>query len=175
MKSKKVKKDIASETLYVGKKGTRGRVIFDKFVDNCLLRGLKVSPSVLQLLDAENQRLAGLNGEEIKPKFDYVSKKEKRLKLKKTEFRLQKLLNFYLPNHRHCFEVLCNFAGTDRGFTEQPEKALQKAIAHRYDGSEPFGPSDLENFIEYLEIVLQRRKLEEELIKYRRQNNKSND
>jgi hypothetical protein len=164
-----------TRTFYVGKPGSDGRAIYDLFEDHMLQRNKKISPAILELLDAENQRIADLGGANIKPRFDFQSAKEQRLKLKKTEFQLIKLLNCRLSNGQHCYEILCNFAGTNRALTIEPEKALAKIAAHKCSGQEPFTSSDVENFVEYLEVVLQRRKIEKELRDYRRQKFKSNE
>lgn len=167
------KKDNPTATIYVGKPGTAERIKWDKFLDNCAIRHWNYSQKVRELCDAENQRLASLNGGEVKQRFDFERKKEERLKLKKTELQLIKLLS-HRVNGVQVYEIMCDFAGIDRGLTDELEKVLAKAIKYKCDGSKDFSATDWENFIEYIEVVLQRRKVEEELQKYRTQNHKAN-
>jgi hypothetical protein len=168
LKSKKAKKDVPTETVYVGKRGTEGRAIWDKFADNCLVRGLKVSPSILQLLAAENKRISGLGEAEIQQVVSMESLKERRLQLKKIELRLFKLLAPDPKDTRAPLGILCNFFRINHELTKNFEDTFNKVLSYDYTGKEPFGASQLENFIEYMEAVRERRGIESKLRELRR-------
>ena len=141
---------------------------FDLFVQNCKKQDKKISPSIVALIIQENQRLSGVS---LTTSFNYEAKKAERVKWKKLEETLSKLLqNEMLPNHRTAFEEMFDFAvylGTDRTLEKNIEKVLEKLKAYDCKDSDFFNSSTLETFIEYLDAVLARRKIEVELRAYR--------
>lgn len=84
------KKSSPTRTFYVGQEGTSGRAIYDKFEDNCLIRGWKVSPKILELLDSENKRLDDLGSTDITATLNFEQKSDILKKLKDQEAKLLK-------------------------------------------------------------------------------------
>jgi hypothetical protein len=172
LKSKKVKRDCPSATIYVGLMGTEGRAVWDKFVDNCLIRGLKVSPTVVQLLDAENQRIAGLGEVELKQTVSLEALKDRRLQLKKFESRLFKLLCPDPTDSHAPFVKLCGYFKIDDSIAEDFEAACNRVTTYDYTDDAPFTESQLETFTEYLEAVAERRGIEKQIRKVRKSKRK---
>lgn len=92
-KKKKGKKYCPTETFYVGPENSRNRAIVEKFKDNMTIRHKKYSPSIIELLNKENQRLAGLDEGEIIMPFNYEAKQDELQKILALEKRLGKQLS----------------------------------------------------------------------------------
>jgi hypothetical protein len=170
-KDNEKKKDNPTATIYVGKPGSAERIKWDKFLDNCTIRNWNYSRKVRELCDAENQRLASLNGVEVKPIVDFEGLKAKRLQLKKVEDHLWKRLQVKLPNRRTAYETLCDFAGTDQRLKKRLLNVYDKMKTYTCNDSDPFNATDVENFVEYIEAVLERREIEAQLRDHRNRNN----
>lgn len=167
----KKRKGNPTATIYVGKPGSAERIKWDKFVDDCTIRNWNYSQKVRELCAAESQRLASLNGAEVKPTVDFKGLKARRLQLKKTEDHLWKQLQVNLPNRRTAYETLCDFAGTNQRLQKDVEKAYDKMKVYECNDSDPFNATDVENFVEYIEAVLERREIEAQLRDHRNRNN----
>jgi hypothetical protein len=111
-------------------------------------------------------------GGELKEEFDLETKKAERIKWKRTELNLVKLLEDELIGRQTAYEVMVRFAlgfGADLGLEKNLDKVLVKLQGYDLNGEEPFSGSTFETFIEYVEAVLARRKIEAELKQHRRQ------
>jgi hypothetical protein len=111
-------------------------------------------------------------GGEVKPDFDYEDKKKVRIALKKREKELEKMLQSeYLERaKRNAYEVLAGFAvslGTDGTLTKNIDKVLVQLHHYEVQDGDPFNGSTLETFIDYIEVVLERRAIEAELKEHR--------
>lgn len=140
------------------------------FKDFCKSIGTTISERLR--LHMNNDLAASKDGT-IKPEFNYEEKKSQRKTLKKTENEYLKMLTSeILPNRKTAYETLVGlavFLGSDATLTKNIEKVLVKL--HKYDArtGDPFSDSTLETFIDYLEVVLERRAIEAELKAHRRQ------
>jgi hypothetical protein len=137
---------------------------------------LRIPASALLRTDIDDT-IAKYNGGDFRPKFDLVNKTGERLAIKQRELKLLKLLENEVIVNRYrlkkpAFEVMQSFAvalGSDETFSKDIEAVLKKL--HSYDCTEKdvFSSSTLETFIEYIEVCIERRKIEDEIRLYRRQ------
>jgi antitoxin component of RelBE/YafQ-DinJ toxin-antitoxin module len=136
----------------------------------CNKLGVSLSSRIRNLMEKD---IAEHSGIDLQPEFDYNEKKSQHIKLRKAEDTLyNRLTSEVLPtNHRPAYETLVSFAvslGTDDGLTRNIEDVLKQLHFYDIQPSDPFFASTLETFIQYLEVVLERRGVEAELKTHRR-------
>jgi hypothetical protein len=138
------------------------------FQHNSAILGASANARIDEFIKKSN---AEFNGQEYKPEENFEVLKDERLKLKKRERDLFKLLLNPLHSGRTTYEFLCDFAGINtRMERDIIEKAYTKMLQYRVVDSDPFGSSDLENFIDYIETVMRRREIEAKIKSHRLQN-----
>jgi hypothetical protein len=154
------------------------RIEWKKFQHNCpIFSNKKPNAVVDDLVKAYNDRNEGKEA----PTVDYSGLLEQRLKYKKLEdYLLKILMNNSAPdrfsNTATSYSQLLRFAislGTDTSLSKDIDVVFDKLKMYERKPSDPFTFSMLESFIEYIECVLLRRSTESKIIKLRRSENKS--
>jgi len=134
------------------------------------LHGKSPNERLQNFILAENNQDEGKN-----PDPDKIDSEEplrmERLKILKLEDALFKTLS--IPcGRKTAFEALVDFAvrnfHTDRQLCVNIDKALEELKCYVPRADDPFSPSSLESFIEFLDYVLRRRKIEAQLTRLRR-------
>jgi hypothetical protein len=154
------------------------RIEWRKFQHNCPIFSNKKPNAVIDDLVREyNLRNEGKES----PTVDCTSLVEQRLKYKKLEDGLSKILmnefirDRYSGHEKSVYEIMMGFAvslGTDRTITKDIELVFEKLKNYELKPSDPFNFSMLESFIEYLDNVLLRRTIEAKIVKLRRNDSK---
>jgi hypothetical protein len=136
----------------------------------CKMYGVSLSNRVRFLLERDVAEHSGVN---VKPDFDFEDKKSERIKLKKTEDVLCKMLECEnLANRKNAYDTMVALAvslGTDGTLTKNIDDVLVQLNQYEVGDRDPFNDSTRETFVEYLETVLKRRAIEAELKAHRRQ------
>ena len=135
----------------------------------CTLLGVSQSKRVRKLLTEDCD---AIEGHKVVPVYDFDEAKDLRLKWKFTEDKMKKLLDAESIGKRSAYEVMGEFAhrlGPDVDFEKDIEAVKRKLIEYPFTGRELFSDSTLETFIEYVEAVIERRKVEAEIKLHRRQ------
>jgi predicted DNA-binding protein len=118
--------------------------------------------------------LEDYEGKHLEVNFDFEAAKDLRLKWKRTEDQMKKILdNESCAKGKSAYEYLCLFFNLDRNLEKDIDKVLARLHQFECSGQEPFNGSTVETFIEYLEAVVERRQIEVELKFHRRQSNKA--
>ena len=120
-----------------------------------------------EFMYAENLKAAGKEA----PLFSYEDLTAERLKWLKVEDKLYNMLKEeFVSKDKTALSTLTQFAimqGTDRAFEKDIDSVLANLKVYRFKGNEPFNWTILENFIEYLEALLKKRSIEEQIRNYR--------
>jgi hypothetical protein len=183
----KTKKDSPTRTFYVGRPGSSGRKVYDLFEDNMSKRNKKISPTILELLDAENQRLAGLNGVQVKQTFDYQRAQDELRKVHSLETRLMNDLRNETVNEScmqrdldiwsgdtllKAFIKLSHYLmGSENKFREDLQGTIVKIVTFKPDNEMAksfkwLTPFRKTLYINCLEAVIQRRKIAKQISDY---------
>lgn len=147
---------------------------FDEF---CRVMGVKKSERLRKHMEDD---VASVKGS-FQREFDLEAKKAERVKWKKIEFTLAKLLQDEVcdKSRKTAYETMIYFAvalGTDAALEKNIEDVLKQLHlyeCHNGPNGDAFTSSTLETFIEYVEAVLKRRAIENEIKLHRRQKLKS--
>jgi hypothetical protein len=142
---------------------------YNLFYMNSKTQGKSLSHYIMELITQENARLSGST---IVAPFDFEALKTSRLKWKKTELNLMKLLqDESSENDLNAYEAMIGFAvelGSDECLEKNIEDVLKQLHNYKHDKSDVFSQSTLETFCEYVECVLKRRELECQIRNHRR-------
>ena len=121
--------------------------------------------------------VAASGGKVVAKTVNYDSLKLERIRLMKFEDTLSKILNdIEVDRGLTAFRTMKNFAiklGTDRSLCINIDEVLKKLKSYEPTKNDRFNASDLESFVEYVEAVLARRKIEAAISKLRRDESKS--
>lgn len=119
------------------------------------------------------KRLEDITQNGPKEEFPYDVMEDNLRRFIETKRKIERQLHdAQIDAHRTAFDVLCDFAeklSGQKALCDYP-KALTALHGYEYQGSEPFCLDDFELFIQLVEVVIEKAKLQEKLSFHRRQN-----
>lgn len=109
-------------------------------------------------------------GEDQEDAFDYEAQEDNLSRLMIKEDKLEKILKSnMLVNRRSAYDELCYLVfGRDKNCSVDDGKVIDFLHSYEYHGDEVFSEKDLEYFIQYYELLIKRRKLQNKIKLHRR-------
>lgn len=146
------------------------RIQWRKFQANCpIFYHAKPNEVLDQIIKETNLRNEGKSSEV--PTTNYEGLIDERIKLKKREVTLLKLMQREVEKGHPVYDSLLNVAerlGTDPYLVKNIDEVLGEIKQYDLTESDNFNRSDLETFIEYIETIIQRRRVEATITEFRR-------